>query len=62
MTKMRIISVQVPQSYVNAMDQLVRRGLYPNRSEVIRAALREFLKKEMNTEIQGDEVPEYVIK
>ncbi|AJC71083.1 MAG: type II toxin-antitoxin system ParD family antitoxin [Thermococcus sp.] len=62
MTKMRIISVQVPQSYVNAMDQLVKRGLYPNRSEVIRAALREFLKKEMNTEIQVDEVPEYVIK
>ncbi|EEB73884.1 ribbon-helix-helix domain-containing protein [Thermococcus sp. AM4] len=62
MTKMRIISVQVPQSFVNAMDQLVRRGVYPNRSEVIRAALREFLKKEMSTKLQGDEVPEYVIK
>ncbi len=62
MPKMRIISVQVPQSYVNAMDQLVKRGVYPNRSEVIRAALREFLKKEMNTEIHEDEVPEYVIK
>ncbi|ACS34342.1 ribbon-helix-helix domain-containing protein [Thermococcus gammatolerans] len=62
MTKMRIISVQVPQSFVNAMDQLVRRGVYPNRSEVIRAALREFLKKEMSTELQGDEVPEYIIK
>ncbi|NJF26000.1 ribbon-helix-helix domain-containing protein [Thermococcus sp. Bubb.Bath] len=62
MTKMRIVSVQLPQSFVNAMDQLVRRGVYPNRSEVIRTAIREFLKKEMHFEVQDDEVPEYVIR
>ncbi|MDV3103310.1 MULTISPECIES: ribbon-helix-helix domain-containing protein [Thermococcus] len=62
MPKMRIISVQLPQSYINAMDQLVRRGLYPNRSEVIRTALREFLKRELNSEIPEDEVPGYIIK
>ncbi|ASJ02326.1 transcriptional regulator [Thermococcus profundus] len=62
MTKMRIISVQVPQSFINAMDQLVRRGIYPSRSEIIRTALREFLKREMNIELPEDEVPGYVIK
>lgn len=62
MTKMRIISVQVPQSFVNAMDQLVKRGIYPNRSEIIRTALRELLKREMNLELPEDEVPEYIIK
>ncbi|ASJ00354.1 ribbon-helix-helix domain-containing protein [Thermococcus gorgonarius] len=62
MPKMRIISVQLPQSYINAMDQLVRRGLYPNRSEVIRTAIREFLKRELYSEIPEDEGPEYIIK
>lgn len=62
MTNMRIISVQLPQSYINAMDQLVRRGLYPSRSEVIRTAIRELLKRELHSEIPEDEVPEYIIR
>ncbi|AEA12296.1 hypothetical protein TUZN_0810 [Thermoproteus uzoniensis 768-20] len=28
------------------LDELVRRGIYPNRSEAIRAAIRELLYKE----------------
>jgi Arc/MetJ-type ribon-helix-helix transcriptional regulator len=36
MSKMRIVSVQLPQGLINAMDQLVKRGVYPNRSEIIR--------------------------
>lgn len=44
---MRIITVKMPESYVEAIDELVRLGRYTSRSEVIRAAIRELLKKEL---------------
>ncbi|WP_297486883.1 ribbon-helix-helix domain-containing protein [Thermococcus sp.] len=62
MTKMRIISVQMPQNLINAMDQLVKRGIYPNRSEIIRAALRDFLKRELQMDFNDEELPEYIIR
>ncbi len=62
MTKMRIISVQMPQNLINAMDQLVKRGIYPNRSEIIRAALRDFLKRELQMDFNNEELPEYIIR
>ncbi|AFA39717.1 putative transcriptional regulators containing the CopG/Arc/MetJ DNA-binding domain [Pyrobaculum oguniense TE7] len=43
--KMILISFHVPRSYVEILDDLVRMGLYPSRSEAIRSALREFLNK-----------------
>ncbi|ASI99101.1 ribbon-helix-helix domain-containing protein [Thermococcus celer] len=63
MSKMRIISVQLPQGLINAMDQLVKRGVYPNRSEVIREAIRELLKKELyQLETEERSTPDYVLK
>ncbi len=63
MTKMRIISVQLPQGLVNAMDQLVRRGVYPSRSEIIREAIRELLKRELyQLETEERSTPEYILK
>ncbi|AIF69586.1 transcriptional regulator [Palaeococcus pacificus DY20341] len=60
--KMKIISVQLPQSLINAIDTLVRRGVYPNRSEAIRTAIRDLVKKELyQTEIE-EERPEYVVE
>lgn len=44
---MRIVTVKMPESYVEAIDELVRIGRYTSRSEVIRAAIRELLKKEL---------------
>jgi Arc/MetJ-type ribon-helix-helix transcriptional regulator len=44
---MRIITVKMPESYIEAIDELVRLGRYASRSEVIRAAIRELLKKEL---------------
>jgi len=43
--KMVLISFHVPRSYVEVLDELVRMGVYPSRSEAIRAALRELLGK-----------------
>ncbi|MHA1755483.1 MAG: ribbon-helix-helix domain-containing protein [Promethearchaeota archaeon] len=45
---MKIVTVNVPESYVDAMEKLVGEdGLYPSRSELIRCAVREFLIKEL---------------
>lgn len=44
---MRIVSVKLPDQYIDAIDELVRRGRYTTRSEVIRTALREFFKREL---------------
>lgn len=44
---MRIITVKMPESYIEAIDELVRLGRYTSRSEVIRAAIRELLKREL---------------
>lgn len=45
---MKIVTVNVPESYIEAIKKLVgRNGLYPSRSELIRCATREFLLKEL---------------
>ncbi|MBY9006854.1 MAG: ribbon-helix-helix protein, CopG family [Candidatus Lokiarchaeota archaeon] len=45
---MKIVTVNVPESYIEAIRKLVgENGLYPSRSELIRCAVREFLLKEL---------------
>ncbi|ABO07963.1 transcriptional regulator, CopG family [Pyrobaculum calidifontis JCM 11548] len=46
--KMVLISFHVPQSYVEMLDELVKSGVFPNRSEAVRAALRELLNRYMS--------------
>lgn len=47
MTRMRLITVKMPEVYVEGLDELVRIGRYSSRSEVIRVAVRDLLKKEL---------------
>jgi Arc/MetJ-type ribon-helix-helix transcriptional regulator len=58
---MRIITVKMPESYIEAIDELVRLGRYASRSEVIRAAIRELLKKELWS-VKGGGVEERSIR
>lgn len=45
---MKIVTVNVPEAYITAIERLVGDdGLYPSRSELIRCAVREFLLKEL---------------
>ncbi|MEM2184782.1 MAG: ribbon-helix-helix domain-containing protein [Candidatus Methanomethylicia archaeon] len=44
---MKVICIRLPEQYVKAMDELIRIGTYPSRSEFIRAAIRDYLKKEL---------------
>ncbi len=47
--RMRVVTVHLPEAYLEAIDELVRRRLYPNRAEAIRMAVRDFIKEEART-------------
>ncbi|MEM3742765.1 MAG: ribbon-helix-helix domain-containing protein [Nitrososphaerota archaeon] len=44
---MKLVSIKMPEALVEDMDELVRRGIYPSRSAVMRAAVRDLLKNEL---------------
>ena len=45
MRRLAIISVKIPDSYLKIIDELVTRGVFKNRSEAIREALRLLINK-----------------
>lgn len=48
---MKIITVNIPVPYIEAIAGLVgENGLYPSRSELVRVAIRDWFKKELNRE------------
>ena len=47
---MRIITVKLPDQFLEAMDELIVTGRFTSRSEIIRAALNDFLRKELYVE------------
>ncbi|CCC81130.1 CopG/MetJ family transcriptional regulator [Thermoproteus tenax Kra 1] len=54
---MSLISVHVPKRMLEELDELVRRGIYPNRSEAIRAAIRELIYKESLKSVRPAQEP-----
>ncbi|TFG02179.1 MAG: ribbon-helix-helix protein, CopG family [Promethearchaeota archaeon] len=46
---MKLITVHVPEAYLSGIEDLVNLNVYPNRSEVIRVAIRDLLKSELTT-------------
>ena len=44
---MKIITINLPESYIDAISILTDLGLYDSRSDAIRKALAKFLPKEM---------------
>jgi len=45
--KLKIITINLPEKYLQAIQILNDMGVYPSRSEAIRVALRQFLSKEI---------------
>ena len=43
---MRLISVNLPESYLKVLEMLVAEGKFPNRSEAIRVGIRDLIKTE----------------
>ena len=44
---MKIITINLPEKYLEAIQTLNDLGVYPSRSEAIRIALSEFLEQEL---------------
>ena len=44
---MRVVTICLPESYVDGVDELIGQNKYPNRSEVIRIAIRDLLVDEL---------------
>ncbi|MBY9005162.1 MAG: type II toxin-antitoxin system ParD family antitoxin [Candidatus Lokiarchaeota archaeon] len=43
---MKLISVNLPESYLEVLEILVAEGKFPNRSEAIRVGIRDLIKTE----------------
>ena len=50
---MKVVTVHLPEAYLDAIDELVRRKMYPNRAEAIRMAVRDFIRREAKLGIYG---------
>jgi Arc/MetJ-type ribon-helix-helix transcriptional regulator len=44
---MELITVKMSNIYVDGLDRLVELGMYPSRSEAIRVAIRDLLRREL---------------
>ncbi|MCE4625973.1 MAG: ribbon-helix-helix domain-containing protein [Desulfurococcales archaeon] len=44
---MKLVTVKMPEIYVKGIEELVKARRYSSRSEVIRIAVRELLKREL---------------
>ncbi len=44
---MKLISVQIPELYLEGIDMMVNSGYYANRSEAIRVAVRDMIVEEV---------------
>ncbi|MEM2936932.1 MAG: ribbon-helix-helix domain-containing protein [Candidatus Bathyarchaeia archaeon] len=44
---MKLVTVLLPEAYLEGLDELVRANMYPSRSAAIRSAVRDLLKKEL---------------
>lgn len=45
--RMKLVTVKLPEIYLEGLDELIKLGRYSSRSEVIRVAIRDLLKKEL---------------
>ena len=46
MIKIKLISVNLPESYLKVLELLVVEGKFPNRSEAIRVGIRDLIRTE----------------
>ena len=46
MIKIKLISVNLPESYLKVLEMLVVENKFPNRSEAIRVGIRDLIRTE----------------
>ncbi|MHA1607612.1 MAG: ribbon-helix-helix domain-containing protein [Candidatus Freyarchaeota archaeon] len=45
--EVQLVTVHLPEAYINGLNKLVEMKHYPNKSEAIRVAIRDLLKREL---------------
>ena len=50
---MKLYKFHIPQEYIGKIDELVREGEYPNRSDFVTKAIKEKLEEEKEKEKKG---------
>ena len=55
--KLKIVTINIPEQYLDCLKTLVDLGYFPSRSEAVRQAFKQFLSKEANLvkEIEHDQ-------
>lgn len=53
---MRIISINIPDQFLDAIEVLIALGFFPSRSEAMREAIKQLLLKD--AEFNGNILPE----
>ena len=51
-SNMRMITVWIPKTEIQRLDNLVNRKMYPNRAEAIRFAIHDLLRREETNRFQ----------
>jgi len=59
---MKIITINIPQTYYDCIDMLVAAREFPSRSEAYRIILDEFLKTELPLLTQIDPICEKILQ
>ncbi len=50
----KLITCHLPEAYVQGLEVLCEKEIYPNRSEAIRVAIRDLLKNELGHLVKED--------
>ncbi|WP_069807318.1 ribbon-helix-helix domain-containing protein [Vulcanisaeta thermophila] len=58
--KMVLISVHIPKQMLEELDEYVRQGVFPSRSEAIRIAIRDLLYRE-NSRVKSQSLEDLVL-
>ena len=56
------ISARIPPALTKEMDKLIEAGIYSNRSEIIKEALREFLLKKKYSKAGEEEYAKLMLR
>ncbi len=56
---MKMITLYLPEPYIEALNQLVDEKFYPNRAEAIRVAIRDMISDEVWRRERVDEKSSY---
>jgi len=53
---MKIISIKLPEAYIEKIDKLIKEGRFTSRSELIRFALLDLFRKEEENRNLGEKI------